>query len=203
MSTGVLPGAGEPPVAHDAVDGARLTELYRASAPLVLRLARRALGDGRDAEDLMQQVFLAAWRGQAGYRPERGPVGAWLTGIARHHIADALAARARGSALLERAAATCAAPVEEATESALDRVLVTQELARLPAPQRTVLWLAFYEDLTHPQIARRTGWPLGTVKSHARRGMLQLRTRLRRYGADREIGASVRARAPEVRGSLV
>ncbi|MGW5861039.1 sigma-70 family RNA polymerase sigma factor [Streptomyces sp. NPDC055239] len=163
------------------VDEAGLAAVYRRWGPLVHVLAQRALGDSREAEDITQQVFLAAWRGRAGYRPELGSLSAWLTGITRHRIADALAARTRRAALVEGAGAQYAAmdhPALEGMDSAVDRALMAQELARLPASQRTVLRLAFYEDLTHQQIAERTGWPLGTVKSHARRGMLSLRLRL-------------------------
>ncbi|MYW46499.1 sigma-70 family RNA polymerase sigma factor, partial [Streptomyces sp. SID161] len=70
-------------------------------------------------------------------------------------------------------------------EAALDRVVLGRALAGLPAAQRRVLCLAYYEDLTQTQIAQRTGWPLGTVKSHARRGLRQLRRDLERQnGAD-------------------
>ncbi|WP_353946775.1 sigma-70 family RNA polymerase sigma factor [Streptomyces sp. HUAS MG91] len=160
-----------------AGDPACLAEVYRRWAPLVHRLAGRALGDSCDAEDVVQQVFLAAWRGRSGYRPELGSAAAWLTGITRRRIADALAARARRATLVDLAASRYSARTAS-VESALDRIVMTQELARLPVPQRTVLCLAFYEDLTQPQIAERTGWPLGTVKSHARRGMQRLSLRL-------------------------
>ncbi|MGW6057076.1 RNA polymerase sigma factor [Streptomyces sp. NPDC055189] len=162
-------------------DEASLVAVYRRWGPLVHVLAQRALGDSREAEDITQQVFLAAWRGRAAYRPDLGSPAAWLTGITRHRIADALAARTRRAALVEGAGAQYATMDHSAAEgmdSAVDRALMTQELARLPVPQRTVLCLAFYEDLTHPQIAERTGWPLGTVKSHARRGIRRLRVRL-------------------------
>ncbi|MFF3493001.1 RNA polymerase sigma factor [Streptomyces sp. NPDC002795] len=171
-----------------AGDVACLAEVYRRWAPLVRGLAQRALGDRCEAEDVMQQVFLAAWRGRSGYRPELGPPSAWLTGIARHRVADALAARTRRAALFEAAAGRHALSVgrEPAPDAGMDavveRLVLSQELARLPSTQRTVLCLTFYEDLTQPQIAARTGWPLGTVKSHARRGMRRLGDRLRGRG---------------------
>lgn len=150
---------------------------YHRWQPLILALARRALGDSQEAEDVTQQVFLALWRNRHRYRASRGPVTGWLTGIARHKIADALAARTRRARLIV-AAGSVLSPADEAIgrpDEALDRVLVNQELARLPEPQQQVLRMAFYDDLTQAQIAERTGWPLGTVKSHARRGLHQLR----------------------------
>ncbi|WP_327190163.1 sigma-70 family RNA polymerase sigma factor [Streptomyces xinghaiensis] len=147
---------------------------------LVHTLARRALGDDREAEDVTQQVFIAAWRGRAGYRPERGSLPGWLTGITRFKVADALAHRTR-RAELAAAAGTVRSGFPEAAarpEAVIDRVLVHHELERLPAAQRLVLRLAFYDDLTQAQIAVRTGLPLGTVKSHVRRGLLRLRDAL-------------------------
>lgn len=160
-----------------AGDDACLAAVHRRWSGMVYTLAWRTLGDAAEAEDVTQQVFLAVWRGCAGYRPERGTVAAWIVGITRRRIADALSARTRRSRLV--AAAGAALPAEEPAagrpETVLDRVLVGQALARLPAPQRCVLRLAYFEDLTQPQIAERTGWPLGTVKSHTRRGLNRLR----------------------------
>ncbi|MFJ4328018.1 sigma-70 family RNA polymerase sigma factor [Streptomyces tricolor] len=160
-----------------AGDESCLAALHRRWSPLVYALAWRTLGDAAEAEDVTQQVFLGVWRGCAGYRPERGPVAGWIVGITRRKIADALSARTRRGELV--AAAGAALPAEESAtgrpEAAVDRVLVRQALAGLPAAQRHVLRLAYYEDLTQTQIAERTGWPLGTVKSHARRGLRRLR----------------------------
>ncbi|MER5257983.1 MULTISPECIES: sigma-70 family RNA polymerase sigma factor [unclassified Streptomyces] len=156
--------------------------IYRRWSPLVHTMAARSLGDAREAEDVTQQVFLAVWRGRAGFHPERGPLGAWMVGITRRKIVDALAARSRRLRLIDAAghAAGMAAPHLRVavTERVLDRVLLSQELSRLPRRQREVLHLAFYEDLTQVQISERTGLPLGTVKSHVRRGLFQLRTKI-------------------------
>ncbi|MES5820129.1 sigma-70 family RNA polymerase sigma factor [Streptomyces sp. RG80] len=149
-------------------------------SPLVRSLARRSLEDSAEAEDVVQQVFLGVWRGRRGYRPERGSFAGWLVGITRRKVADALSARTRryeltvsaGSALLASDA------VADRLDAALDRQLVRTALAELPAPQRLVLVLAYYEDLTQAQIAEHTGWPLGTVKSHTRRGLRRLRAAL-------------------------
>ncbi|MGW7610154.1 sigma-70 family RNA polymerase sigma factor [Streptomyces sp. NPDC054766] len=170
-------------LARGIIDGdeTSLAIAYRRWAPLVHALARRSLGDPREAEDVTQQVFLAVWRGGRGYRPERGPVAGWLVGITRRKIADALSARTRRTELVGAAGALLVLADDTRTrpEAALDRVVVRHELAKLPTPQRRVLHLAFYEDLTQTQIAQRTGWPLGTVKSHSRRGLHQLRDGLR------------------------
>ncbi|MER8033036.1 sigma-70 family RNA polymerase sigma factor [Streptomyces bauhiniae] len=162
-----------------------LAAVYRRWSSLVYALARRALGNAGEAEDVTQQVFLGVWRGRAGYRPDRGPLGGWIVGITRRKIFDALAARARRGELVAAAAATLSRTALGAAsaadpETVLDRLLVRRELGRLPAAQRRVLYLAFYEDLTQPQIAARTGWPLGTVKSHARRGLHRLRSGIER-----------------------
>ncbi|MER5432467.1 sigma-70 family RNA polymerase sigma factor [Streptomyces sp. NPDC002588] len=160
-----------------AGDEACLAAAYRRWSALVHTLARRSLGDASEAEDVSQQVFLGVWRGRAGYRPERGGLAGWIVGITRRRIADTLAARSRRLRLATAAgsALALADPDRDRPEAALDRVLVRGGLARLPAPQQRVLRLAFYEDLTQTQIAERTGWPLGTVKSHARRGLRRLR----------------------------
>ncbi|MFG3257523.1 RNA polymerase sigma factor [Streptomyces sp. NPDC048172] len=159
-----------------------LEAVHRRWRSTVHARALRALGDTGEAEDVAQQVFLALWRGRAGYRPERGPLGAWIAGITRKKTADALEARAR-RARVAHAVARCAGPAcapRQEAEELTDRVVLRQALAELPDPQRTVLSLAFYADLTQAQIATSTGVPLGTVKSHARRGLARLRRALER-----------------------
>ncbi|KES08780.1 siderophore-interacting protein [Streptomyces toyocaensis] len=160
-----------------AADEHAFAAVYRRWGSLVHTMATRSLGDTHEAEDVTQQVFLGAWRGRNGYRPERGPLGGWLVGITRRKIVDALAARTRRLTLVDSVAhdADGRGRTDGAPDDVLDRVLLVDALCRLPRSQREVLCLAFYEDLTQAQIAERTGMPLGTVKSHTRRGLLRLR----------------------------
>ena len=168
-------------------DEQALALAYQRWAGQVHGMAVRAFGPGPDAEDVTQQTFVSAWTGRAGYRPEKGPLPAWLVGVCRHKIADTWARRDRQRREAEAAisdAQAGRAPVTTGVDTAVaDRLLVLDELDRLGQPQRGIIELAFFEDLTHAQIADRTGIPLGTVKSHIRRTLERLRTRLEVDGA--------------------
>jgi RNA polymerase sigma factor (sigma-70 family) len=168
-----------------AGDERALARAYERWAGLVHGLATRSLGSAADAEDVTQQVFVSAWTGRAKYRPAEGPLAAWLVGITKHRIADAFARRQRD----ERARAAALGVVDGSPSStafdphADDRVVLLEELARIGEPQRGIMELAFFHDMTHEQISQHTGLPLGTVKSHIRRTLVRLRTRLEVGGA--------------------
>lgn len=164
--------------AFAAGDERALAEAYRRWSAFVHTLALRALRDTTDAEDVTQQVFVSAWRGRAGYDASRSPLRAWLTGITRHAIADVHARRARDQRDALAVASTTPPAPEPETAQLAERLTMTDELNRLGEPQRTILALAFYDDLTHDEISRRLALPLGTVKSHIRRSLLRLRDRL-------------------------
>ncbi|HVN12166.1 MAG TPA: sigma-70 family RNA polymerase sigma factor [Kineosporiaceae bacterium] len=186
---GGVVGHGEPDDADvgrlfAAGDERALALAYERWAGLVHGIATRALGNTADAEDVTQQVFVSAWTGRQGYRPDDGPLPAWLVGITRHRIADAFARRQRDErARLAVLGGAAAAPREAFDPHAEDRVVLLEELSRIGEPQRGIMELAFFHDLTHEQISRRTGLPLGTVKSHIRRTLVRLRTRLEVDGA--------------------
>jgi len=180
--------AGDPSAAEIAkgfADGREesLSDAYARWSGLVFTMALRVLNDRGDAEEVTQQVFVSAWRGRASFDPDAGQLGAWLVGIARHRIADHLADRSRRRRNL--AAAVPAAIATNGDEDRLvDRVVLADEVNQLDEPRRTILRLAFYEDQTYSQIATRLDLPLGTVKSHVRRGLLHLRDRLKEVTGD-------------------
>ena len=188
-----LPGPPEPDDGEvgrrfAAGDERALAWAYERWGPQLYGLAVRALGAGPDAEDVLQQTFVSAWNGRAGYRPDSGPLPAWLVGVCRHKIADAWARRERQRRESDAAVSSARMQSSGVSDAGLDtavtdRVLVLAELERLGQPQRGILELAFFEDLTHVQIAERTGIPLGTVKSHIRRSLERLRSRLEVDGA--------------------
>jgi RNA polymerase sigma factor (sigma-70 family) len=167
-------------------DEQALAWAYERWAGQIHGMAVRAFGPGPDAEDVTQQVFVSAWTGRHGFRRDAGPLPAWLVGICRHKIADTWAKRDRQRRAAEAAVGEAqSAPTATPTfdDRVADRVLLLDELDRLGQPQRGIIELAFFEDLTHAQIADRTGIPLGTVKSHIRRTLERLRTRLEVDGA--------------------
>lgn len=164
-----------------------LREMYDRYGGLVHRLGLSCLTSHHEAEDVTQATFVAAWRGRETFDPDRGTLAGWLLGIARRQVVDRLR-------VLRRESGAAAAAVrhagngyseEPAPERVVDRLVVLDELRRLTDEQRRVVELAFFDDLTHTQIAGVTGLPLGTVKSHLRRGLARLRTRWEVDGAAR------------------
>ncbi|MFN8125527.1 MAG: sigma-70 family RNA polymerase sigma factor [Candidatus Nanopelagicales bacterium] len=172
-----------------AGDEAALAESYRRWGALVHTLALRSVGDPGHAADITQTVFISAWRNRESFDSSRGNIPAWLVGIARRRIVDhhRKAGRTPEVVALEvtqPAAAeasdsrTVVASREADPQSLVDRLVVVDEVDGLSEPARTIMRLAFFEDLTHQQIGERLDLPLGTVKSHIRRSLTRLRDRL-------------------------
>lgn len=160
-------------------DERALEEIYRRWSPIVFTLALRVVGDRGDAEDVTQKTFVSAWTSRGSYDIERGALSTWLVSIARRRIADTLEARRRVKALQEQLQRFTDPDDAVGAEIDLgDRLMLADEIDRLEDDARTVVRLAFYDDLTHEQIAARLQMPLGTVKSHIRRSLARLRTRL-------------------------
>jgi len=157
-------------------DDDALRKAYDEHGRLIYTFCSRALGPER-ANDVTQEVFLSAWKARDRFDPARGNLAAWLTGIAKNRIIDAVRAEKRHS---DRRAAesTNELPMESEAESLGDKMLVADALRTLPERARTILTLHYFEDLSHPQIAERTQIPLGTVKSDIRRGLDRIKQHL-------------------------
>ncbi len=167
---------------HDLVrrlkarDERALGELYDALAPWVLGLAHRILRDDAEAEEVLNDVFAQVWRRIEQHDATRGPLVPWVLSIARNRALDGVRRRRRWWRGAERWGATLgdetAVPPPEPADAAVPgwpaHQAVHAALAALPEEQRRVVLLAYFEGLTHSEIARRTGQPLGTVKTRLR-----------------------------------
>jgi len=159
-------------------DEACLEEVFRRFAPLIYTIAYRGLQSSSDGEEITQEVFVSAWRGRASYQADKGSLVGWLIAIARNKVADRLRARGREVRLVQAVANSDVQVQSEGLSTLIDRLVLTEEIRQLPHPRGTILQLAFWEGRSYPQIAEQLDLPLGTVKSHVRRGLLHLRARL-------------------------
>jgi RNA polymerase sigma-70 factor (ECF subfamily) len=161
-------------------EGDAVAELYDRHARPIYSLALRILGDATEAEDIVQEVFSQAWKQAARYSASRGAVAAWLMTLARSRAIDRLRAkRARpGDVSDERVAGQlldAGPPADSLVLSSEQVARVRAALDELPLLQRAAIELAYYEGLTHAEIADRLEQPLGTVKTRIRLAMLKLR----------------------------
>ncbi len=172
MSDSVLPriAAGDPAAAADCI--ARY-------GGLVWALARRFLGNPSDAEDAVQDVFIELWKNASRYDPARSSEPTYITMIARRRLID----RKRRAGRTPVPQPLPDEPVGTPPKS--DRIEIEDEAARAAAAlgelrveEQRVIQMAVYQGLTHEEIAAKTGLPVGTVKTHIRRGLIRVRERL-------------------------
>jgi RNA polymerase sigma-70 factor (ECF subfamily) len=154
--------------------------LYDRHSRVAYSLAFRLLGDRQSAEDLVQDAFLAMWRGASRYSAGRGSVRNWLLSILHNRGVDrlrTLGAMARRQEALEQVESRRPGQ-PDAASLGIGRALagsVREELAALPDEQHEVLKLAYYGGFTHHEISEMLDLPLGTVKSRMRLGLERLR----------------------------
>ncbi len=178
---------------------AALEIIYERYGPAIFAAAYRLTSDRGTAEEVVQETFLALWNRAESFDPEAGSLAGWLHAIARNRAIDRLRAAGRRPSLV---ALSSAAAGDEDPTQALERLVsggqviagaqspaspedafateglreaIRSTLAEMPDVERTVILLAYQEELTQVEIADRLGWPLGTVKTRTRRALLRLR----------------------------
>ncbi len=181
-----------------ARDRSALNSLYNKYSSTLLTLCSRLLADRSEAEDLLIDVFWELWNRADRYDPARAAPLTYLVmlcrsrAIDRHRSANAVKKMPPGMQISVEAAADKGLDIADRGERvdyadlAEQREIVRAGVRKLSAPQRQTLELAFFEGLSHTEIAEKTNIPLGTVKSHIRSGLIRLREILRNIGVDAE-----------------
>jgi RNA polymerase sigma-70 factor (ECF subfamily) len=158
-------------------DAGAFEALYDGYHRLVFGIGLRMLGDPNQAEDLTQAVFMKLWTAPDTFHG--GSFVAWLSRVSRNRALDMLRARAaRPETELPCIEMPLDGALDDEVAARLDAGRVREALAALPPEQRTLIELGFFEGVTHQELARRTGTPLGTVKTRIRTGLLALRKNL-------------------------
>ena len=164
---------------------AALSELYDRYSRLVYSVALNTLGDSDRAEEVTQDVFERVWEKASTYSAEQGRVVNWLSSISRHRSIDFFRQTRSHHEELQitwQDAEEADLPDSQNVEWEVDLVQRQQRIrwavAQLPAEQKQALGMAFFQGLSHPEIAAASGEPLGTIKTRIRLGMQKLRTLL-------------------------
>ena len=157
-----------------ARDHKAMTDLFDRYGGMVYSVALRVLKDTGHAEDVMQDIFFHVWENPRAFISGRGSLGAWLTVVARNRAIDALRRRKPSDSVDE---VVLPAKTNLASEAERNTIMekVRGVMNRLPSDQQKSLQLAFFEGLSHSEIAAQTGDPLGTVKTRIRTALISVR----------------------------
>lgn len=163
-----------------ASDPAALAELYDRHNGLVFGVVLRMLRNRDEAEEVLQDTFVQAWRRGGTYQRDLGSPAGWLVGIARNRAIDRLRAGAVRFAAHESAAAESgAADLQGPAPRGEQHIDIRRALAALPLDERNLIEQAYFQGFTHSELAERHGIPLGTIKTRIRRGVQTLREHLK------------------------
>ncbi len=157
-----------------ARDQRAMTDLFDRYGSMVYSVALRVLKDTGQAEDVMQDVFFQLWENPRAFVPSRGSLGAWLLVVARNRAIDALRRR-KPSDPVEDVVLPSKTNLASEAECSVMMEKVRVVIDGLPSDQQRSLQLAFFEGLTHSEIAAQTGDPLGTVKTRIRSALISVR----------------------------
>jgi RNA polymerase sigma-70 factor, ECF subfamily len=155
-------------------DQGAMAALYDRFSSIVYAVALRVLQDTGAAEDVLQDIFMQLWRNPGAFDSSRGNMAAWLAVIARNRAIDALRKR-RPQDDIEDVIVSVESDLASEADRSRAMAKVRGALQAMPSPQRSALEMAYFEGLTHTEIAQKTGEPLGTVKTRIRTGLLSLR----------------------------
>jgi len=155
-------------------DEQAMAQIYERYSAIVYSVALRVLGDTAAAEDILQEVFMQLWRTPGGFDSSRGSLPGWLAVIARNRAIDSLRKRRPETDIND---VVVSIEPDLAATAEWNRALekVRGVLDGMPSLQRSALEMAFFQGLTHSEIAEKTGEPLGTIKTRIRAGLLSLR----------------------------
>ena len=148
--------------------------LYDRYSRLVYSVALRVLRDVPSAEDVMQEVLMQVWRTPSSFASARGSLGGWLAVVARNRSIDLLRRRRPTDSVDDVVLASSFNLADEAERSVMMK-RARGAMQQLPREQQKTLEMAFFDGLTHSEIAEMTGDPLGTVKTRIRSALLSLR----------------------------
>jgi len=155
-------------------DQSALAELYDRYSSVVYAVALRVLGDTGAAEDILQEVFLQLWRNPGAFDAARGNLGAWLAVITRNRAIDSLRRR-KPETDIDDVIVSVAPDLAGEADRSRAAEKIRGVLGAMPSAQRSALEMAYFEGMSHSEIAGKTGEPLGTIKTRIRAGLMTLR----------------------------
>lgn len=164
--------------AFRAGDQQALAELYARWSPLVYSVALGSLKDVSDAEAVTQRVFTGAWTSRQTFNPTRDQMSGWLIGLTLDKVTETQAEAVKTGRSGTPAARASDRRVQVEPAALAERLALVDEVSRWDPEPQQVVRMALLDDLTHAEIAERTGLPAGTVKGHIRRSLSDLRQRL-------------------------